>query len=234
MVTLDACEPFITDVTCCPTWATLDPATQTQMIALASTMAWQMGKHREGVCHVDGLLIGYDYCHCNAWQCGISYPLPPNWYLADLRAQGPIQTVTEVLVNGVILDPTAWRLLNSRILARIDGFPWNPQRNLGGIVVSYDVGYPPSAMGIQAVEALACELGKLCSGLPSLCRFPVKPVAAGGSSTPNPDWSKLLEQNYTGVYLFDLWLSTLRIEPEAGVADALAPINYLVESFEGS
>jgi hypothetical protein len=160
--------------------------------------------------------------------------LPPNWYLINLRAQGPVQTILGVTVNGVLLDPTQYRMINQSHIARMDGFPWNIQPQLGGLVISYRVGYPPSALAVQGVEALACELSKLCSGLPSLCRFPVRPVSAGGTSTPNPDWSKLMELNATGVYLFDLWLSTLRSETAAGVADPLAPTNYLVTSFEGS
>lgn len=230
MITLDACGPFITDVTCCPTWVTLDPATQTQMINLASTMAWMMGRHREGVCEIDDILICHDCaCYCEACRC-----LPPNWYLINLRAQGPVQTILEVTVNGVLLDPTQYRMINQSHIARMDGFAWNIQPQLGGLVVSYTVGYPPSALAVQGVEALACELGKLCSGLPSLCRFPVRPVSAGGTSTPNPDWSKLMEINATGVYLFDLWLSTLRTQTEVGAADPLAPTNYLVTSFEAS
>lgn len=229
-ISLNACEPWIVAPSCCDQWAALDPDQQETIASTASSMAWIMGRQAEGLCSVEGLLVGRD-CGCSCSMCST---LPSTYRLVNLNLPFRIDSIQHVTVNGTLLDPADWRLVNWSHLARIDGLPWDALPDSGGLVVDLTVGYPPSALGIQGVEALACELAKLCLGQASLCKFPVRPIAAGGKGAPTPDWEALAKLNLTGVYLFDVWLSTVRARPAVGVVDPSAPQNYVVTGFEGS
>lgn len=90
----------------------------------------------------------------------------------------PVQQVTEVLIDGDVVDPATYRLDNRRDLVRMDdpGPPyvknyWPGCQNLaleadqpGTFQVSYTWGMAPPQVGVEAAAELACELFKSCQG----------------------------------------------------------------------
>lgn len=90
----------------------------------------------------------------------------------------PVTAITEVLLDGVILAPTEYRLHNSRYAMRLNDahWPWSQDLTLADTEdntwsISYTYGAAPPAMGIAAAGQLGCELYKACSG--EACALPV-------------------------------------------------------------
>lgn len=89
----------------------------------------------------------------------------------------PVVNVIEVKVDGVVLDPTAYRVDNWRTLVRLDGKPWPVCNNInqddthvGTWSVTAQYGETVPVSGQLAVGELAQELVKSCLG--GACQVP--------------------------------------------------------------
>lgn len=146
---------------------------------------------------------------CSCWGAGAFGPGPwswsaawyggsPSWYwqnecgdkcgcgpLSRITLNGyPVREIVEVKIDGVVLDPAAYRLDQWRYLTRMDdaGPPavqqrWPGCQNLaldddqpGTWSVSYRYGVDPPQIGRDAAAQLACEIYKACSG--QACKLP--------------------------------------------------------------
>lgn len=90
----------------------------------------------------------------------------------------PIRAITEVLIDGIVVDPATYRLDQKRYLTRVRDpldpdtrlfWPGCQQMNLpdtepGTFSVTYLYGAEPPLVGIHAAGQLACELYKACTG----------------------------------------------------------------------
>ena len=87
----------------------------------------------------------------------------------EVRLPPPAGQVTEVVLDGVTLDPSAYRLDTGGRLVRTDGVGWPLSNDLtvtegpGAWHVSYVPGYPVDGLGAQAAGRLAAEYVKACS-----------------------------------------------------------------------
>jgi len=86
-------------------------------------------------------------------------------------------SITNVKVDGVILDPSAYRVDNSSLLVRQDGQRWPTTQDLGApddaagtFSITYVPGPAVPVLGQVAAGALALEFVRACLGLP--CRLP--------------------------------------------------------------
>jgi hypothetical protein len=104
------------------------------------------------------------------WSCGCPSA-------STIRLPGyPVTRVKRVLIDGVELASSAYRLDALRLLVRTDGARWPTCQNLAaplGVVgtwgVKYDHGADPPLAGREAAKALACEIyGALTGGECSL------------------------------------------------------------------
>lgn len=93
----------------------------------------------------------------------------------EIALPGPVQSITEILVDGVALGSSAYRLDGTR-LVRQDGLGW-PAQNLalaagqpGTWSVRYVRGLPVPAVLNDAAGAYACEVAKSRSG--GTCQLP--------------------------------------------------------------
>jgi hypothetical protein len=90
----------------------------------------------------------------------------------------PVREVTEVKIDGVVVDPTTYRLDDRRWLVRVPD-PLDPDVHLrwpacqavglpddeeGTFSVTYRYGPDPPPLGIHAAAQLGCELYKACAG----------------------------------------------------------------------
>ncbi len=95
-------------------------------------------------------------------------------------AGDPVREVSEVKINGDILDPDEYRLYNSRYLQRLGNARWPWTQDLGlpdtdenTFSITYTFGADPPLLGVAAAATIACELYKLCSGATSgACALP--------------------------------------------------------------
>lgn len=102
--------------------------------------------------------------------------------LSEIVLPGPVASITEVVIDTDILDPSAYRLdtVNGGYrLVRVDGGSWPDCSDmtaecgeLGSFCVTYEQGIEPDALAIAAVSEAACELTKACLDDCDTCRLP--------------------------------------------------------------
>jgi hypothetical protein len=94
---------------------------------------------------------------CNCWG-GDALELP---FL-------PAREITEVLIDGVVLDPANYRILESTWIVRTDGGRWPPLSCDGGddaFKITYRYGWDLPPAGKRWLASYVCELVKNCKGL---------------------------------------------------------------------
>jgi hypothetical protein len=77
-----------------------------------------------------------------------------------------------VLVDGVAVDPTLYRVDNGDELVRLDGEAWPTTQDMlldpdqpGTFAVTYLHGVPVDGLGARAAGVLACEFAQAIQGL---------------------------------------------------------------------
>lgn len=133
----------------------------------------------------------------------------------------PVHQVHEVQIDGVILDPTAYRVDARRRLVRQDGGEWpavqdlsRPAGDEGTWTVRFDWGAPVPPEGQLAAGLLACELAKaVCSA--DECRLPqrVQTVTREGVTVGILDPFDGLDQGATGLWTVDAWVASVTRSP---------------------
>ena len=144
-----------------------------------------------------------------------------------LSLPGPVQSVTEVRIDGAVLDPTAYRVERKRWLIRIDGDVWprcqnmlaDPTTDVDTFEVTYQRGIPVPIGGQVAVGRLACELAMAACGSEE-CALPERmtTITRQGVTVGFADTYEDLKAGGTGIYAIDTWVaSTTRGVPYASV-----------------
>jgi hypothetical protein len=83
----------------------------------------------------------------------------------------PVREVSEVLVDGDVVNPDLYTLLNQRYLVRLDNGHWPREQNLTEadtedhtFSVTYTYGQDPPELGVMAAAQLGCQLYAACGG----------------------------------------------------------------------
>lgn len=146
------------------------------------------------------------YCKDLGYQSGTTVRLP-----------GPVQSVTTVEVDGVVLPADAWRLDNNNILVRTDGARWPVSSDLNNPVfrVVFDRGIEVPHGGQIAAAVLLCELAKSITGKPD-CQLPkrVSTVTREGVTIGILDDMEGLDKGRTGIWVVDSWLASVTKRPK--------------------
>lgn len=103
-------------------------------------------------------------CLCNVGVCGC--PGLPTVYLVP-----PVGGVTNVTVDGVVLDPSAYAIHDGHKLVRVDDGVWPVCAGLD-FTVTYMRGQAISRSGKYAAHMLGLEYLKAMTGSPQKCRLP--------------------------------------------------------------
>jgi hypothetical protein len=134
----------------------------------------------------------------------------------------------------VLIDPSAYRVMYSRLLVRIDGGVWPSCQNLLGdpetdpdtFLVEYTKGVPVPVGGQMATGVLACELAKAyCND--STCRLPqrLQTVTRQGVTIGFQDSFEDLKEGGTGIWAIDSWIVTItKVQPRASVRSVDVPV----------
>lgn len=161
-------------------------------------------------------------CSCAAPACTVMLPLPAT-------------SVTEVKVDGVVMDPTHYHLdpINGSLRNLDDPCAWPtcqdltlPDTEPGTFAVKYLNSYPVDAQGAYAAGVLAMEFAKACTG--GKCRLPTglqSVVRQGVSYTVTPG---AFPDGLTGIREVDTYLGLwnpggLRQAPKVWSPDIAAP-----------
>lgn len=235
------------DTVCCPGWPD-DVADWTPEHVLAVEIAtdtlWRLTAGRYGLCPElirpcrractpDGMGTGM------LWDRS-TFPLDPftqngKWYnfgcgcgpvdcscapLCVLELPGRADSVVEVKIDGVVVDPATYRLNRRPAKAQlirsggVDGPCWPTCQDLtkeddqpGTFSVLYMRGTPVPAGGVRAMGSLACEIYKQCTGAGG-CRLPdrVQTVTREGVTYDMFDPGEWLDNGFTGLRDVDTWI----------------------------
>ena len=143
--------------------------------------------------------------------CGTDCSCEP---LCAVELPGPAWKVTEVRIDGAVVDPATYTLdrkPGKDNLLRVGGECWPtcqtltlPDTEPGTFSVRYLRGKPVPPAGVRAVSMLACEVFKECHGSGG-CLLPqgVKTVQREGVTydiLPPGDWMETLRQNLSPVF----------------------------------
>lgn len=184
------CSPWISgdDVAECCNVETTTPALFDEVATQASDLLFEIsGRLYAGECGPRTVRPECDSCWCGYQVLSRGYVIGPWDYgyplmLCDscliacqpslVKLAGvPIREITEVLIDGNVLDPSKYRVFNDRYLQRLDNGHWPHTQNLTladtedhTFSIEYTWGADPPALGVAAAAQLACELYRECSG----------------------------------------------------------------------
>lgn len=226
----DSCDPIpwvaVDDLACTP--CTIDPAL---VARAASQIADNLSGNRFGQrCVIMRPFTRSPSCGCDWWTTWppIGVTIVPGGIgigcgcrVDHLMLDEPVWSVSEVWVDGALLDTTAWALWNDSRLVRLDGGDFPAAQLIGRDAhadqdtceVSCLVGNPPDDAARMAVNQIACELVNAIEH-PDKCQLPkrVQSVTRQQLAIVFPDPS-VLARGFTGLPLVDLWLGSLDAAP---------------------
>lgn len=238
---VDPCQawPVIWPVTCDVSGA---GAVTGVAVSAATEVLYALSGRRFGVCSMSirpcrsdcsrGLWTGWD--SGNWWEWG-RWPRPlffnGVWYniacgqcqsgcsctyVSEAWLPSPVTTVTQVKVDGVVLDPSAYRVDDWRKLVRLDGKIWplcqdltKADTQVGTWSVNVEFGEEVPVLGQLALGELACQFVKLLTGDKS-CALPkpVQSLTRQGVQMNFLDPNELFANGRIGLYLCDLFLTS--------------------------
>jgi hypothetical protein len=219
---------FVCEPESCPHFDQLPPDLQDTVEALATTWLWLHTGQRFGNCDVT-------VRPCNVspgcWDYGLPYPVRVDgqWYnlcghsmnqctcqaLPEVPLPGPVLSVTEVKVDGVVVPAADYRIDNRRWLVRTDGARWPTTQDLaladtepGTWAVTYTPGEATPAGGELAAGSLACQLARQCTG--QKCDLPTNwaNITRQGVSL-NAKTVEAMTPKRTGIFLIDTWVDSV-------------------------
>lgn len=137
--------------------------------------------------------------------------------VAELSLPGPVVAITQVRIDGLVVDPATYRVDNGYLLTRVgSATKWPKCQDLWAnatqdntFEIIYDKGVAVPVGGQRAVAALAAEIIKSCAG--SACRLParVQQFARQGITVDLMNDTEFLRSGLTGLPEVDLWVSSV-------------------------
>jgi hypothetical protein len=164
-----------------------------------------------------GYVIGpWDYGYpLNLCDCCLLACSPSLVKLAGV----PIREVSEVLIDGDVVDPTTYRVFNDRYLQRLDNARWPIRQNLtladteaGTFSITYTYGADPPSLGVSAAASIACELYKACDGATCVLPTGVTRITRQGVTIDRlafTSWGYREGRWATGLPLVDAFLASV-------------------------
>jgi len=159
-----------------------------------------------------------------------SYPLPngsgTGWIncgrcvkkcnLERIKLAGPINEIIEVIIDGEILDPSAYKVEAYRWLVRVDGGKWPCTNDLTGEpgdpgvwTVEYNYGKPVPLDGRYVASIYACEMAKARCGADNCLPARVKAISRQDVDIAFADPMDFIQDGKVGIYEVDQWLQSV-------------------------
>lgn len=230
--TVGPCSWNIPDPTCCTAaWDATPPQVQAEARDYAALILWAATGRQFGLCQVSVRPCGMKRCADGSaefwgydWSGGtwVPYIFNGNWFncgcagtcccdpRCQVRLMGPVDSVLEVLVGGIAVDPTTYWVTDEHWLVRRHPDCWPrcaDQNELVGdntFEVTYLRGTPVPAALLRAASTLACEWAKACLG-DDTCRLSnrVTSVIRQGITINMVSPEDLLDSGLTGLWEVD-------------------------------
>jgi hypothetical protein len=190
----DFCWPV--DTSCCPEFEDYDFDIQDRAVAFAGMTLRALTAYRVGGCAIQ---VRPCRTPCNATPFtalnGSASYSPMNWNglwfncgcmtidchcganLCEVDLPRPVGGVGEVRIDGLLVDPSAYRVDDGHLLVRTDGGCWPDCQDMtkeatevGTFAVTFLNALPVTPLGEYAAGLLACEFAKGCAT--GKCRLP--------------------------------------------------------------
>ncbi|WP_225846893.1 hypothetical protein [Streptomyces sp. HPF1205] len=260
----DVCDPWPLDPRCCDLPDGTDPELTERWQRIASITLWRLSGRRWGpscpvtvrLCgrargdgpwtwttagvQAGGLVpyLGVGGQRFNAGVCGFRTHCSRS-QVSEMRLDGPVYDVVEVLVDGEALVPEAYRVDVPNLLVRTDGERWPARQEMaepcgspGTVCVTYRTGLRLDEAAIAAVSELTCELVKAC--LPGQqCKLPgnTTRLARQGSvlayrqgvTVEGFDPTAVFAEGRTGLPAVDLWIASVNPYGQPYASRAYSP-----------
>jgi hypothetical protein len=178
-------------VTVRPCWTLQEPLYQT----------FPVGYYGEGYWSLQGVPGGVVVFAAAGCACGTACACRP----PQVALPGPVASVTSVVIDGVALDPSAYRVDLASYLVRQDGQAWPSTQDLAapsGDANTWQVTYMrgvavPQSLN-DAAGLYACEVGRAITG--GTCQLPnrVRSITRQGVEINYVNEDDFLEKNRTG------------------------------------
>lgn len=227
------CDPWPVS---CVNWDGISPAATGEAVQAASEWLWALSGRQFGSCPVVLRPCRED---CNIgpggwWWGGWSWPdnqWSPGWLAAACGTCGgscscnatskvvfkhPVQSVTQVIVDGVVVPASGYALYDGITLVRIGGtWPtcqdWHvPVSGAGAWSVEVVYGLAVPGLGAMAMGEAAREFGLACTGAGG-CRLPsgVTSIVRQGVTQNLANAKELKDAGATGLPLVDRFLDAV-------------------------
>jgi hypothetical protein len=125
----------------------------------------------------------------------------------------PIRSITQIKIDGAVVNPSQYRVDDSRWLVRRSGQPWPVWQQLelddtqvGTFSVSVSYGADPPPAGFSAASALGAEFAKSRAGLPNRLPVRLQTITRQGVSMTVVDPMSFLKDGFTGILEADLFI----------------------------
>lgn len=191
---------------------------------------------------VTGMPAGYGWLNGRLWNglctCNRENRTGCN-YVSEITLGGyPLVEILEVKVDGVLLDPSQYRIDDYKWLVRLpnpdgtrEGWPCCQDMLLdddqpGTFSVKYVYGINPPIGGVRAAASLACQLALACQEENAeMCKLPERTiqVARQGVTMIVIDPMEFVDKGRTGLYDVDLWLGAVNPANLRGRATVVTP-----------
>lgn len=234
--TVGPCGWVIPAPLCCPDWAGTSAEIKAAAGDYAALILWAATGRQFGLCTVtvrpcgmrpcaDGMaeFFGYD------WSSGtwVPYIFNGTWFncacqgacccdpRSRVRLMGPVDSITEVLIGGIAVDPNTYRVDDKHWLVRTAGECWPtcPDMNTDDGANVFEVTYvrgvtPPPAL-LRAASTLECEFAKACTGADCRLSNRVTSIARQGISIEMASPDEFLDDGLTGLWEVDSVITAL-------------------------
>lgn len=217
----------------CDSGEPVDAAIVTSASLSASEMLWALTGRQFGTCTAT-----VRPCRQGCLPCDLPWPATGPWpaliggrwfnvacgcsdrcsckgsALAQVRLPNPVCEITEVMVDGVVLDPSSYLVLDYNTLVRTDG-SWPlcndmtlPDTEEGTWSVTLTWGVAVPQLVLDAAAEIACEFIKARTGQP--CKLPqrVTTLSRQGVTMSFADPQDFFKDGRTGFYLADMAIRT--------------------------
>lgn len=230
------CEPWTTTVSCPAALVGVDEGVIHRAVLVATELVWALSGRRFGSCRAvvrpcrrDKVCAAPGVVPWGTWPWVVSWPSAWSLVAGCRRCPGscgcdaleelllprrPATAVTQVKIDGAVLDPAAYRLDDWRRLVRVDGGSWPTCQDLaldddqpGTFSIALRYGVAPPESGKWAVERLACEVAKAMVESDE-CELPqrVQTVTRQGITVGFIDPQEFLDKGHTGITEVDYFL----------------------------
>lgn len=165
---------------------------------------------------VEGYYVGH-IPYPDEYPLGAFYPgtvYPSAQYLMEsatvdrveaIDLPGPVGAITEVRINGVVLDPLAYRVENGRYLIRLDSGSW-PEESGDDFTVTYTNSHPVDDLGAYAGGVMANEWLKLLTRAKDKCRLPATATNVNRAGITMEIATGMFPEGVTGLPEIDAYL----------------------------